>query len=150
MKLLSVLLLTLLLIGGCSSDDEEETATAESYRGELRVDFDPLTVGEKWVDTIVFSFNNGVYSITHVTDNGNPSSLCDSEGEIGGLNSNTVRLTPDRYFGGNCSQRGPSGEFAATFKGDSLILVNIDQSAAEFELRLERARPLSTTGNPLR
>ncbi|MDX9856237.1 MAG: hypothetical protein RBT76_00430 [candidate division Zixibacteria bacterium] len=126
-------------IAGCSGDDDDPVPAAASYRGELRIDFSPLVVGEQWVDTIFFTVNNGIYSITHLSSNGNPSSLCDSEGEIGGFNTNQVRLTPQSYFGGNCSQRGPSGEFTAQFAGDSLRLDNIDQTDAVFQFRLVRS-----------
>lgn len=135
---------------GCSSDDEEPAVVRASYRGELQVDFDPTTVGEQWTDTVLFSVNSGVYSVTHLTSNGNPASLCDSEGRIGGFNTAQVRLEVQNYFGSGCSQRGPSGEFTARFSGDSLILDNIDQTQAVIEFRLLRTGATSSSLYPTR
>lgn len=135
---------------GCSSDDEDPVDVRASYRGELQVDFDPMTVGEQWTDTILFSVNNGTYSITHLTSNGNPVSLCDSEGKIGGFNTALIRLDVQDYYGSNCSQRGPSGEFTARFVGDSLVLDNIDQTQAIIEFRLIETGAKSNSLYPTR
>lgn len=142
--------ITLLVFSACSTDDDEQTAIVAGYRGELRIDFNPLVVGEQWVDTVFFAVNNSLYTITHLTNNGNPSSLCDSEGRIGGFNTNQVRLTPETYFGGNCSQRGPLGEFSAQFAADSLRLDNLDQTDAIFEFRLVRVGSGSSSLVPTR
>ena len=152
MKLFALLFILtlggLLTIIGCSGKDDPPPDVSEAFRGELHIDFSPQIVGEQWVDTVLFTVHNGVYSITYLSHNGSPSSLCDVEGGIGGFNTAQVRLTPQTYSGSNCSQRGPTGEFVAQFVGDSLKLDNIDQTAAIFEFRLKNTAAKNASFSP--
>lgn len=147
---IAVLLAVLALGAGipaCSDEEDEDTGGSERWRGELEVDQDPGTVGGQWTDTVLLTINDGIYTLTHLTSNGNPGSLCDAEGSIGTLVSNTTRITPQRYFSdGTCqANEGPSGDFQVNLfaAGDSLTLTSVG-GVDFFQFRLAREAPPPT------
>lgn len=141
----------LLFSGGCGGNGDGDNGTVtEIYNGTMYVDLTPGFVGGDGTDSIRFTVRSGTFAFEHLTRTTDPP-LCDSEGEITGFGTNRARLDPTNWFGSNCSQRTPNGEFVTVFNGDSLSMTNIDQSTTVFDidLVLTLRRSSAEIGNPV-
>lgn len=147
-----MLVLTILLTGGCGGDENDDNGTVtEVFNGTVFIDLTPGVIGAEGTDSVRFTVRSGTFALEHITRTTDPP-MCDSEGEVSGFGTNRARLTPTNWFGINCSEKTPRGEFVAVFRGDSLTMTNVDQTSEIylFELVLTQRRISGSLSNPVR
>ena len=147
-----MLVLAFLLTGGCGGDENDDDGTVtEVFNGTLFLDLSPGVIGAEGTDSVRFTVRSGTFALEHITRTTDPP-MCDSEGEVSGFGTNRARLTPTNWFGLNCSERTPRGEFVAVFRGDSLTMTNVDQTSEIyiFNLVLTQRRTSGNLANPVR